>query len=234
MIPALFSKTLGTLMAEPTTLISDLTASIPMKSFHCDTLELRIQFEIGGLDVDAFLSAVDELGISTESDEDGDREIILIFASESNPDDYHAHLTVRVWKDGSGRTEIGYYSGGTETAVDGVSAENCAQWMGKFFASEVTAHVHINYTFDKSFKPTVNLNFPAPTTEKALAGSIVSGLALIFPTYPGTTAVVQAGENDETYIFLRKTVKAGLTTFRVTEELENTSELVSSLIRKSE
>lgn len=220
-------------MAEPTALLGDLTASTTMKSFHCDTVELRIQFEVGDMDVAAFLSAVDELDVSTESDEDGDREIILICASESNPDDYHAHLTVRIWKDGSGRTEIGYYSSGTESAVDGLNAEQCAQWVGKFFASEVTAHVHINYTFDKSFKPTVNLNFPAPTTEKALAGSMVSGLALIFPTYPGTTAVIQAGESEETYIFLRKTVKATVATFRVNEELENTSALVNSLIRQA-
>jgi hypothetical protein len=223
-------------MAEPTALLSDFTTSPTMQSFHCDTVELRIQFEAGEMDIDAFLSAVDEIGVPTESDKDGDREIILILANEGAAKEYHAHLTVRIWKNRSGRAEIGYYTGGTESALNGPpSAENIAQWLGRFFVSEMTAHVHMNYTFNKSFKPTMSLNFPLTTTEKGLAGAVVSGLALIFPlSYPDTTAIIQSGEDNDTYIFLRKTVKASLMNFHLTEELENTSALVNNLIKRGE
>lgn len=219
-------------MAEPTALFPDV-CSKAMKNFNCDLVELRLWFKPGDIDVAAFLRAVDEIGISTEADDDGDREIILIVGCENESDDYHAHITVRLWQDERGMVEISYFTGGAEQVVGPpLNVTNCANWLGEFFKSEVKVHVHSNYTFDKSFMPTVSLNFPLMTTEKALAGTIVSGLALVFPSYPNTTAIIQSGQNNETFIFLRKTVQLNLKDFKVISELESMSPLVNTLIKR--
>ena len=223
-------------MAELSTLSPESKLSKTMQSFFCDLIEVRLRFKAGDLDTAAFLRAVDQIGISTEADEDGDREILLIFACENKTDDYHAHVTVRLRKDESGIVEIGYYTGLTERAVEPpLNVTNCANWLGEFFAAEVTSHVHINYAFDKSFIPAVSLNFPLTTTEKVLAGTVVSGLALVFPSsFPNTTAIIQSGPNDGTYLFLRKTVQLNLKDFQIVNELENISPLVNTLLKKGD
>lgn len=220
-------------MAEPTTLFPNI-CSKAMKSFKCDLIEVRFRFKPSEMNIAAFLKAVDEFGVSTEPDEDGDRQIVLIFACDDESNDYHSHVTVSIWSDESGSVEIGYYTGGAERAVPPpLNVANCANWLGEFFTTEVRAHVHLNYTFDKSFVPSVSLNFPLTTTEKGLAGTVVSGLALVFPTYPNITAIIQSGGNNETYLFLRKTVQMNLKDFQVVNELESMSVLVSNLIKKA-
>lgn len=220
-------------MAEPTALLSDSTLSMAMQRFNCESVELRLRFKADEMDVDAFLAAADEKGFSTEPDDDGDREITEVFPNENKTDDYHAHFTVRLWKNRSGNAEVGYYTGAAEGSGEPpLNADNCVAWLGGFFMSEMTAHLHINYKFGSSFIPAVSLNFPLTTSDKALAGTMVSGLALMFPSEPKTTAIIQSGQDDETHLFLRKTISADLKAFHLFEELEKTVVLVNRLVSK--
>lgn len=204
-----------------------------LQKFSCDSVEVRLRFKAGEMDVDAFLLAADEIGLPTECDEDGDREINLVFPDETISDAYHLHVTIRLWKNQSGNAELGFYTGGAEGSGEPrLTAENCAGWLGGFFKAAVIAHVHINYTFDQSFIPAVSLNFPLTTSDKALAGTMVSGLALIFPSEPKTTAIIQSGQNDATHLFLRKTTSVDLKSFNLFDELEKTAVLVNRLVRK--
>src|SRR6266567_1788256 len=169
-------------MAEPTILSAE-QKNMSMERFHCDTFELGLRFDEGEMNVDAFLKDVSQRGISIEPDEDGDREISFAFKTDdSAADKYHAHLTVHIWKDGSGRADLSYHTGEAERGIQPPpTVHDCADWLGQFFVDELTAHMHVNYTFSKPFVPTVSLNFPLTTSEKGLAGTVVSGLALILP-----------------------------------------------------
>jgi len=200
-----------------------------MGDFHCDTFEMRIRFEPHEMNTEAFLKAVADQGISMEPDADGDTEVTLTFPGDK--DAHHAHLTVNLWKSGRGRAELSYHSSDTEKGAKAPSsADNCAQWLGEFFRDKVTAHVHVNYTFDKLFTTTITLPFPLVTSEKGLAGALVSGLALVFPNDAGS-AIIQRVTN-ETFLFVRQTIQVDLKDFSMFTELERLSELVNNLVVK--
>jgi len=91
--------------------------------------------------------------------------------------------------------------------------------------------VHINYTFDNSFTTVVPIPFPLVITGP-LAGSLVSGLALMLPN-DATTAILQRID-DEIYVFLRRTFEIDLREFNLFAELEKLSTTVSSLIEAVE
>jgi hypothetical protein len=221
-------------MAEPFALFP-YHKPMSLERFHCDTFELRLRFDAGEQNVDAFLKALNEKGVKTEPDEDGDREIGFAVASDDETsDEYHAHITVRIWEDGSGRLDLSYHSGEAEKNIEPPpSVSDCARWLGAFFTDELTTHTHVNYTLDKSFNPTMSLNFPLTSSEKSLAGAVVSGLALILPQDPKTTVIIQSGKNGETYIFLRKTIQLDLKDFSLMSELEQQLTLVETLVKKA-
>jgi hypothetical protein len=79
----------------------------------------------------------------------------------------------------------------------------------------------------------MSLNFPLTSSEKSLAGAVVSGLALILPQDPKTTVIIQSGKNGETYIFLRKTIQLDLKDFSLMSELEQQLTLVETLVKKA-
>jgi hypothetical protein len=222
-------------MAEPSALFPELKLSMNMREFHCDSVELRIQFQPDAMNVDDFIAYLKERGVDTDPDEDGDTLISLVFASdETAGEPCHSHLTVRIWKDKSGIVELGYYPGRGEKAIDPPpTVSDCAQWIGSFFQTELRIHVHLDYTFNQSFTPKVSLNFPLPTSDKQLAGTTVSGLALIVPGDEKATAIIQSGEDRQTHLFIRKTRQIDLKAFHVLDELERTAGLVSSLISKT-
>jgi hypothetical protein len=205
-----------------------------MDVFHCDMFEMRIRFEPHEMNVKAFLEALSEKGIKAEPDEDGDTEISLTFpCADETVSDYHAHLTVNLWKSGRGKLDLSYHRGGTEKgAVSPASVNDCGQWLGSFFTDKVTAHIHVNYTFGKSFAPAITLNFPLVTSDKALAGALVSGLALVFPNDP-KSAIIQSGKN-ETYLFVREVVQMDLKEFSLNQELGNISQTVNNLVKKTD
>ncbi|HKO62480.1 MAG TPA: hypothetical protein VJV03_15050 [Pyrinomonadaceae bacterium] len=211
--------------------------SLDLKEYHCDTFQLRMQFDTGEMNVEAFLSALAERGISTEADSDGVRDLELVFGSDDPSDDRcHAHANIRIWKDDSGRVVLSYHEGKTSNGIDPPpNVEEAPKWLGNFFSDKsLTTHVHVNYTFNQSYRPTVTLHFPLVTSEKELAGSIVTGLAFTLPTEPKTTAIVQSGATDEIHLFLRKTVQIQLKDFVLAAELQKLSSLVNVLIKKAD
>jgi hypothetical protein len=200
-----------------------------MDDFHCDTFEMSVRFKPHEMDVDAFLKALAEKGIDAKPDADGDIRVALTFPGDKET--YHAHLEINLWKSGRGRAELGYHSGrekGVKISLS--SANSCARWLSAFFKDSLRAHAHVNYTFDKSFATSVSLPFPLVTDESALAGSMVSGLALKLPNQTDPTILQRI--DDKIFIFLRNTFQVDLAQFDLTGELEKLSPTVGKLVKK--
>ena len=202
-----------------------------MGDFHCDTFEMRIRFKPQEMNVEAFLKALAEKEIATSPDADGDTEVTLTFPGDKET--HHAHLMVNLWKSGRGRAELSYHSSGTiKGAAAPSSADNCAQWLGTFFRDKVTAHAHVNYTFDKSFTPTVALPFPLVTPDNVLAGSMVSGLELTLPNESDPTILQR--HDDKIFVFLRNTFQLDLVQFNLATELQKLSGTVNKLVKTAD
>ncbi len=222
-------------LVPPTLILSPM--SLSLEEYHCDTFQLRMQFDTGEMDVERFLEAVSERGIATDADADGVREIELVFGGEEEVEvTCHAHANVRIWKDNSGRVELSYHAG---TSVDGLepppTLADAPSWLGQFFADKpLTTHIHVNYTFDQSYEPTISLSFPLVASNKQLAGAVVTGLAFTLPTEPKTTVILQSGATNQTYLFLRRTIQTQLKEFELNMELQNLTSLVSVVIKKAE
>lgn len=226
-------------MAESTTPLPNSKLSINMQTFHCDSLELRLQFPSGEMDVGAFVRVVTERGIKADPDKDGDIDVTLVFGHPDSEVNYHAHLRVLVRADESGRIDLSFHLGPSgDKDEQPPYVENCAKWLGSFLKSEkLPMHVHANYTFDKTFVPAVTLPFPFTTPVKALRGAVVTGLGLLLPNEAGSTAtktVIIQSSGDETFIFLRVDDEMSLKDFDLFLELETLSATVNTLIKKEE
>lgn len=205
--------------------------------FYIDSFELRLEFSPVEFDSDAFLKAVAERGTKIETHDGGDTDVGFSFGSLDQSVTHHAHLRVRLKKSGSGRAEISYRSGSLEDEKEQPPyIEDCAEWFGGFVKAEkVLAHIHVNYTFDKSFSPVLPLPFPLVTSEKALAGASVTGVALVLPNDEGLsrTVIIQGGA-EETFIFLRMDNNIDLKSFDLFSELKTLSGVINPLIKKQE
>lgn len=202
-----------------------------MEDFHCNTFEMTVRFRPDEMNVEAFLKALAEKGIDARPDVEGDTKVALTFPGDNET--YHAHLEVNLWKSGRGRAELSYHSGTEkEVTVSPSSAGNCARWFSKFFSDTLRAHAHVNYTFDNSFTTAIALPFPLVTDESALAGSMVSGLALKLPNKKD--AAILQRIDDKIFIFLRDTFQIDLAQFDLINELEKLSTTVGKLVKKAD
>jgi hypothetical protein len=217
-------------MAEPTVPIELSTPSLSLERFHCDSFEVRLSFDTGDMDVSRFLKAIEERGLSARTEDSGDRDVWLTFGSHDDAWDYHAHLRVFLRKDDSGRAELSYHPSSYDDKGSNPFVVDCAQWFGGFLKEPMMAHLHVNYTFGPSFTSAISLNFPLVTSEKPLAGALVSGLALVFPNE--RTAIIQSGK-DEIYLFVRETTRIDFSTFEPTKEIERLSPFVGNLVKES-
>ena len=204
-----------------------------MGDFHCDTFEMRIRFQPHELNVEAFLKALPEHGIEAEKDDDGDTGVFTVFsASETSDANYHAHLSVDVKKDGGGDVNLTYYPGSKNRTDSSLNAETCAQWLADFFIEKAIAtHLHVNYAFDKSFATVIALPFLYITSEAALAGATVSGLALTLPK-DNKGAIIQRND-DQTYLFLREGAQIDLQQFNLFGELNKLTTSVSIFVKEN-
>lgn len=204
-----------------------------MDDFHCDSFEMRIRFQPHEMNVEAFLKALPELGIEAEEDDDGDTDVFTVFsASETSDANYHAHLSVDVKKNGGGDINLTYYSGSKSRTDSSLNAETCAQWLADFFIEKtITTHLHINYAFGKSFATVIALPFPYITSEAALAGATVSGLALTLPK-DNKGAIIQRSD-DQTYLFLREGAQMDLQQFNLLGELNRLATSVSMFVKEN-
>jgi len=154
-----------------------------MKQFHCEMLELSFRFSSEDMDQDAFLKAA-EINREEYTDEDGDFATAVSFGAHEPETDYHVHMRIRFFKNGQNKIEISYHDSRAEGMEDvrPPYAEDCARWVGGFLkVDKVTARISAGYTFDKSFSPVISLPFPLISSEKALAGSLITGLSILFP-----------------------------------------------------
>jgi hypothetical protein len=208
---------------------------ITMESFHCEMLELSFRGSSDDMDQDAFLKAAGIDDKEEYTDEDGDFAMGATFNEHEESTDYHAHLRVRFFKDGRTMIDLKYHQSLPKpTDEEPPYAENCAQWLGGFFKEdEVTVRISASYKFDQSFSPVVGLPFPLISTEKALAGSIVTGLSILFPKEEGAeTVVIQAGgDGDHTSLFFNTKSELSLKEFNLIDELARLSVSVSSFMR---
>lgn len=89
------------------------------------------------------------------------------------------------------------------------------------------------YLYDKSFSPVIPLPFPVVTSEKALAGSLVTGLSLLLKNDPPESAIIQSGV-DQTYLMFMGGANINLKEFNLSDELERLSASVNPLIKRQE
>lgn len=206
-----------------------------MEGFHCETLELSFRFSSDDMDQDAFLKATGIDNKEEHVDTDGDFAMAATFNEHEETTDYHAHLSVRFFKDGRTMIDLKYHqSKPRPTDEEPPYAENCAQWLGGFFKKDgITARISASYKFDKSFSPVVGLPFPLISTEKALVGSIVTGLSILFPKEEGAeTVIIQAGgDGDHTSLFFNAKSELNLKEFNLIDELARLSVSVSSFMK---
>src|SRR5437588_12828163 len=97
-----------------------------MEDFHCETLELSLRINAEDIDREALLK---EAG---EEDEE-DLELPLLFGSKENPEQQHAHISVRFRLNNRVSIRIVYHN--TRGDVDDEHPpfmEECAQWLGRF------------------------------------------------------------------------------------------------------
>src|SRR5437868_5639674 len=125
-----------------------------MEDFHCGFLELS--FDVSAEEVDA-----GALIKETDSEDEGDLDISLVFDSEENPGDQHSHMSIQSRSDDKILVRISYHD--TEGKVEDNDAkpprmEDCAMWLGKFIKPDkITATVEASYFFDKNYSPRVRL-----------------------------------------------------------------------------
>lgn len=208
-----------------------------MKDFNCDLLALSFRFTPEEIDRDALLEAAEVEDKDKERlNNEGGIGIARICGRREKTSDYHAHILMTFGKDGKGRVELRYHSDPLDMENEKPPhAEDCAQWLGGYFKTEEQdARITASFIFDKAFAPTIALPFPLATTEKALAGCSVTGVAVQFPPQgPLEMGIVQIAE-DETLVSAYTAHKIRLRNFDLTAELEKLSRAVSSLVKKQE
>ena len=206
-----------------------------MEDFHCEMFEVSLRFPEESIDQDAFLKAADIQDKTEFTDEDGDFLLGLTFNDHAPSIDYHAHMRVLFFKDGRNKIDVRYHQSsprGTEEKPP--YAEECARWLGSFFkVNSLTARISAAYTFDKSFSPILNLPFPLISSEKALAGSLVTGLSILFPKETPESVIIQTEDGDTSLFFSTKS-EINLKELDLITELEKLSVRISSLLKKQE
>jgi hypothetical protein len=207
-----------------------------MKDFNCDMLELSFRFTPEEIDQDAFLKAFEIEEKEKVVDAEGDIFVTKVFGRREKTTDYHAHGVFLLEKSGKGRIDIRYHNDPLDIEDEQPPhAEECAQWLdGIFKSEEKEARVTATYDFDKSYATTIAFPFPLATTEKALAGCSVVGVAVQFPKEgPFEMAIVQQGEKGA-FLTASTRYKIRFKDFDLSAELEKLSTATSSLVRKQE
>lgn len=223
-------------MSEETPPTENAATSMGMKVFNCDTLELVIRFSADDIDQNALLKAIGVEDKDKAVDKDGDIRITRVCGRGEKTSDYHTHVVVLFKEKGNGRVDIRYYASPVDIEnEEPPHAEECAQWFGGHFKSEEQdARVTAGFIFDESFAPTIALPFPLATTEKALAGCSVAGVAVQFPPGgPLEMGIIQRGES-ETFVSAFASYKVRLKDFDLFALLGKLSDAVSSLVRKQD
>jgi hypothetical protein len=212
-------------------------AGMGMKNFCCDMLILGFRFATEEIDQDALIKAAGIENKEEYIDEDGDFMMGVSLDASEEATDYHAHMRIQFYKNGKNLIEITYHSGGIK--VEGTRpphVENCTQWLSNFFKNDkLNSRVMAAYEFDKSYLPVVSLPFPLVTPEKELAGSLVTGLSLVFPPREGgpETAIIQRYD-EQVFLSLTAGGDVSLKDFNLLTKLEELSVSVNSLVKKWE
>jgi hypothetical protein len=208
-----------------------------MLDFHCEMLELSVPFSSEDFDEPAFLKAVGVDQKEEYIDEDGDFVMNMSFDTHDESSDYHAHMMVLLFKNGKNRIDIRYHDSRMEASNgEPPYAEDCAEWIGGFFkVDQLMARIAAGYEFDKTFSPVISLPFPLVSTEKSLAGSLITGLSILFPKEKSPeNVIIEAGSDGTTFVFLKTRSELRLKQFDLSEQLKKLSDSVNSLITKQQ
>jgi hypothetical protein len=205
-----------------------------MDTFNCDTYELHFRFEPGDIDRDAFLKAVSDAPYIDENiNEEEAIDVALSFGSKEQPPKLHSHLRVRVDKE-KGRADLSYHE--SPLKVDDVKppyAEDCARWLGEFFKVEkIEAFESASFRFDKSFSSVVTFPFPLVTSEKPLAGALVTGMSIIIPKEPSPLMAIMQSAGEEITVYLTTKFEVNLREFDLLTALKGLSKSVRNLVKK--
>jgi hypothetical protein len=204
-----------------------------MKEAHCDALEMILEFPLEEINQDAFLQAA-KIDREEFTDEDGDLVAGIDFGARDEATDYHAHMRVVFYKDGRGRVDVSYHASKAETIdKEPPYVEDCVQWLGSFLKNDkLKAHIHATFLFDDSYSPSIGLPFPLITTDKTLAGTLVTGVSLVSPKESGSEMAILQSVGDETYLALSTTTEISLTDFDLTTQFRKLSVSTNSYVKK--
>jgi hypothetical protein len=207
-----------------------------LEDFYCDMFDLSFRFSAEDFDKAAFLR---EIGVADESeyiDEDGDLVLHVSLPSREETSKQHAHLSIIVKADMTGRADLDFHQPGTKTVENKPPyLEDSAQWIAPFFKlEEVAVRMDVAYEFDKTFSPLIPLPFPLVASSKALSGLKVTGLALDYPADSRIKNAILQLEKRGPYLFVHKDSTINLKEFDLYKELENLQTTVDSLVRKRE
>ena len=207
-----------------------------MRDFHCDALELSLRFQAEDFDQDLFLKAGGIEDRQKFTDEDGDFSAAISFGGREESTNYHCHVKVRFYKtESKDRIDITYHNSKlNELETTPPYAEDCAQWLASFFkVDKVDGRISATYVLDSSFSTVLGLPFPLISSEKALTGSVVTGLSVLFPQGKQTeSAIIQTTDKDTIIIFNASAPELSLKDFDLFAELTRLSLSINPLIRK--
>lgn len=207
-----------------------------MQDFHCDTLELSFSLSMEEMDKELFLKDNPIENLEEFLDEDGNMGIGYDVDPREESTDYHAHMRISFPKEGKASIAIRYHN--TRIEIEDETppyAEDCAQWIGQYVkVDKVLAAINAAYSFDKMYSPVIPLPFPLVVTDKALAGSLVTGMSLLLRKETPEMVIIQRSPDDDTFLSLSSRYDISLKDFNLLTELERLSVSVNSLVKRQE
>jgi hypothetical protein len=160
-----------------------------MGDFHCKTVEMYFGIAADAVEKQALIEATAEWGEAEkeEGGEDKGVEISLLFASRDNPENHHAHMRVQFLPEEDVQVRISFHDSKGEVEDEEARKpphmEDAVKWLGQYIKrDELTMGMTLFYGFEEDFAPALPLPYPVLSKDKMLAGTMVTGLSIQFPS----------------------------------------------------
>lgn len=156
--------------------------------FHCKTVEMYFGIAADAVEKQALVAATEEwIEGEKEEGEDEDNDIFITFTSRDNPENHHAHMRLQFLPEDDVQVSISFHDTKGETESEKVRKsphmEDAVKWLGQYIRRDkLTAGMTLFYGFEEGFTPALPLPYPVLSKDKRLAGTMVTGLSIQFPS----------------------------------------------------